>query len=247
MKELWSTLFFEPIYNSLVFFIDIVRNHDVGIAIIATVVLVKLLLLPLSIKVAKMQVTMREIEPKLKEIREKFKNDREKQTLAMMEIYKEAKLNPLSSVFLIFLQIPIIFALYYSVYTGGGIKLPEINTNILYSFIPVPTDVNMFFLSLVDISEKSLVLAILAGLAQFLQINFTLPKTPPRDQSKPMEFKDEVMANMQFSMRYFMPLVIVIVSYSLSAIIALYFLVSSLIAVAQEAYIKKKKYRVDGV
>lgn len=243
MKELWLTLFFEPIYNCLVFFIDIVRNHDVGIAVIATVVFVKVLLLPLSIRVAKMQKTMREIEPRLRETKEKFKDDREKQALALMEVYREAKLNPFSSIFLIFIQIPIIFALYFSVYSGGGIKLPEINVDILYSFVSIPTEVNMFFLNLVDISGKSLLLAILAGLAQYLQVKMILPPLQPRDPSKEPDFKDELVANMQMSMRYFMPVLIAIISYTLSAIIALYFLVSSLMAIAQEMYIKKKKIR----
>lgn len=243
MKELWSTIFFEPIYNSLVFFIDIVRDHDVGLALVATIVLVKLLLLPLSIKMVKMQRTMRELEPKIKEIREKYKDDGEKQALAMMEVYKEAKMNPLSGIFLMFLQIPIIFALYFSIYSGGGVKLPEVNTDILYSFISIPADVNMLFLNLIDISEKSLILAVLAGIAQFAQINYSLPPLKPRDKDKEPDFKEELAANMQFSMRYFMPVVIAVVSYSLSAIIALYFFVGSVIAVAQEFYIRQKKIR----
>ena len=104
---IWHTFFFDPIYNSLVFFIDVIPGGDVGLAIIATVLLVKTILLPISIKAVKTQKAMREIEPKLKEIKEKYKDDRQEQARVMMGVYKEAGMNPFASIMLIFLQIPI--------------------------------------------------------------------------------------------------------------------------------------------
>ena len=172
---IWHTFFFDPVYNGLVFFIDVVRGGDVGIAIIATVIVVKTILLPLSIKAAKTQRVMREIEPKLKEIKETLKDKREEQAQAMMKIYREAGINPFASIFLIFLQIPIIIALYFSVSSGGGIALPAINVDILYSFIPVPEFVNMNFLGIVDITGKSLLLALLAGVTQYYQVKLAMP------------------------------------------------------------------------
>ena len=120
---IWHTVFFDPIYNALIFFVDTVRGGDVGIAIIATVVVVKTILLPLSIKAAKTQRIMRELEPKLKELKETYKDDRQKQAQEMMQLYKDYELNPFASIFLMFLQIPIILALYFAVYSGGGIAL----------------------------------------------------------------------------------------------------------------------------
>ena len=84
---IWHTFFFDPVYNTLVFFIDTIPHGDVGVAIIATVIVIKLVILPLSIKVAKMQTVMREIEPKMKEIKETI-TDREAQAKAMMELYR---------------------------------------------------------------------------------------------------------------------------------------------------------------
>ncbi len=63
MSFIWHTFFFDPIYNSLIFFIDVVRGGDVGIAIILTVILVKVVLLPLSLKAIRTQIVMRDIEP----------------------------------------------------------------------------------------------------------------------------------------------------------------------------------------
>ena len=238
---IWHTLFFDPVYNGLVFFIDVMPGGDVGLAIIAIVVVVKTILLPLSIKAAKTQRVMREIEPKLKEIRETLKDKRQEQGEAMLKLYREAGISPFASIFLIFLQIPIVIALYFSVYTGGGIALPAINTDILYSFVWIPELVNMNFLGMLDITGKSLVLAFLAGVTQFYQVKMAMPALPPRDPNAAPNFKEDFGRNMQMQMRYVMPVIIFFVAYYISAAIALYFFVSNLVAVLQEVYIKKHR------
>jgi YidC/Oxa1 family membrane protein insertase len=238
---IWHTFFFDPVYNGLVFFIEVVPGGDVGLAIIATVVVVKAILLPLSIKAAKTQRIMREIEPKLKEIKEKFKDKREEQARAMMEVYKEAGMNPFASIFLIFLQIPIIIALYFSVYSGGGIALPEINVDILYAFINAPSVVNMDFVGQIDISGRSALLAVLAGVTQYFQVKIAMPEMKPKEPGAAPDFKEDLMRNMQLQMRYVMPIIIFFVAYFISAAIALYFFVSNLIAIGQELYVRKHR------
>lgn len=238
---IWHTFFFDPVYNGLVFFIDVIPGGDVGLAIIATVIVVKTILLPLSIKAAKTQKIMREIEPKLKEIKEKFKDKREEQAQEMMKIYREGGINPFASIFLMLLQIPIIIALYFSVYTGGGIALPAINVDILYGFIPVPDFVNMNFIGIVDITAKSLILALLAAVTQYFQVTLAMPKLAPRDPNAVPNFKDDFARNMQLQMRYVMPVVIFFAAYALSASIALYFFVSNVVAILQEIYIRKHR------
>lgn len=238
---IWHTLFFDPIYNTLVFFIDIIRHGDVGLAIIATVVIVKMILLPLSIKAAKTQKIMRDIEPKLKEIKATHKDDRQAQAQAMMAIYKEANLNPFASVLLVFLQIPIVIALYFAVAKGGGTPLPGINIDLLYSFVAAPQAVSMQFLGLFDIASRSIGLALAAGVTQYVFTTMSLPKLPPRDPAAPSDLKEDFMRNMQLQMRYVMPLLITFIAYTLSAAIALYFLVSNLVAIGQEFYVRKHR------
>lgn len=238
---IWHTFFFDPIYNGLIFFIDIIPGGDVGLAIIATVIVVKTVLLPLSIKAAKTQKVMREIEPKLREIKETHKDNREAQALAMMTVYREAGMNPFASLFLIFLQIPIIIALYFAVYTGGGIKLPDINLDLLYTFVSNPSLVNMNFLGMVDITGKSVWLSLLAAVTQYYQIKISLPPMPPRDPNKAPDMKEEFMRNMHLQMRYVMPVIIFFASYVISAAIALYFFVSNIVAILQELYIRKHR------
>ena len=240
-SSIWHNLFFDPVYNTLVFFIDVIPRGDVGLAIIATVLVVKTILLPISIKAVKTQKVMREIEPKLKELREKHKNDRQAQSQAMMAVYQEAGMNPLASIFLIFLQIPIVIAVYFSVYKGGGVPLPNINIDILYSFVSEPVLVTMNFLSVIDISEKSILLALAAGVTQFIHVNLTMPKLPPKEEGVEPNLKDDFMRNMQTQMRFVMPVLITIVAYTISAAIALYFLVSNLTMIAQEYFVKKHR------
>jgi len=240
-NSIWHTFFFDPIYNTLVFFIDIFPGGDVGLAIIATVLIVKTILLPISIKAVKTQKAMREIEPKLKELREKHKDDRQAQAEAMMSVYKEAGMNPLASIFLLFLQIPIMIALYFSVASGGGIPLPAINVDILYSFVAEPLAVTMNFLGLFDISQKSFLLALVAGVTQYIHISFTMPKLPPRDPDAAPDMKADFMRNMQTQMKYVLPVMIVGAAYIFSASIALYFVVSNLTMIAQEYFVKKHR------
>lgn len=238
---IWHTFFFDPVYNALVFFIDVIPGGDVGLAIIATVLLVKMILLPVSIKAAKTQRIMKEIEPKLRSIKEEFKDNRQRQAEEMMKIYREAGMNPFASIFLIFLQIPIIIALYFSVYSGGGVALPEINTAILYSFVMVPVEVTMNFLGMIDITERSLFLAVAAGVTQYIHFQFAMPKLPPKEAGAEPDLKEDFMRNMQTQMKYVMPVLITIVAYTISAAIALYFLVSNLTMIAQEYWVRKHR------
>lgn len=241
MSFIWHTFFFDPVYNTLVFFIDIIPGGDVGLAIIATVVLVKLVLLPLSVKAVKTQKILREIDPKLREIKEKYKDNREEQARAMMAVYAEAGMNPFASILVFFIQIPIVIALYLAVSSGGGIALPEINTNLLYAFIPNPSAVTMDFLGIIDITGKSLLLALAAAVAQFFQVKLAVPPLPPRDPNAAPDLKDDFMRNMHFQMRYMMPVLIFFAAYFISAAIALYFFVSNLVGIAQELYVKRHR------
>jgi YidC/Oxa1 family membrane protein insertase len=238
---IWHTIFFDPVYNTLVFFIDVLPHGDVGLAIIATVVVVKTLILPVSIKAAKTQKIMKELDPKLKELKEKHKNDREAHAKATMEVYKEAGMNPFASIGLLFIQIPFIIAIYTSVSKGGGVRLPGINVDILYSFIHNPLVVSMEFLGSINIAEKSMALAILAGITQFISVNMSMPKLEPRKTADAPSLKDDFARNMQLQMRYAMPVLIIFIAYSFSATIALYFIVSNLMTIVQEYFVRKHR------
>ncbi len=239
-STIWHTFFFDPVYNGLIFFVDTVPHGDVGIAIILTTIVVKVILFPLSIKAAKTQKVIKLIDPKIKEIKKNITNSQD-QARAIMELYRTSGVNPFASILLMFIQIPIIIALYLSVYSGGGVALPDINTALLYSFIPTPETVTVFFLGMMDITQKSVVLAGLAGIFQFIHGYLAFPALEPRDPNAKPSMKDDFARSLQVQMKYVMPFIITVVAYSISAIIALYFVVSSITAIIQELLIRKHK------
>lgn len=237
----WHVLCLDPVYNVLVFFIDTIRGGDVGLAIIGTVIVVKVILYPLSLKAVKTQKLQRELEPVMKEIKEKYKDNREETAKATMAAYKEAGMNPFASILVLFIQLPFLIALYFAVSRGGGVPLPGINFDLLYSFIPHPSVVSMDFIGLFNISHKSVILAGLAGLTQFIATWFSMPDLPKKAEGAKESFKDDFARNMQLQMKFVMPLMITFIAYTFSAAIALYFVVSNMVTITQEFFIRKHR------
>lgn len=240
LSNFWHTYFFNPIYNGLVFLIDIVPGGDIGIAIILMIALVKFALLPVSIKLIKTQKIMKDLDPQIKELKEKYKDNREQQYQEIAKLLKDANVNPFST-FLVFLQFPIFIAMYFAVSGSGngGVAFPDINTDILYQIVSVPSEVSMHLFGYIDVTGSSLSLALLAGWMQYLQLSYVMSKIPPRDPNKPLDFKEELMHNMSRQMKVAAPILITFFSY-FSALLALYFFVSSAIAILQEWYVRKR-------
>lgn len=237
MKELFNTVLFEPLYNALIGLIDIIPGGDVGFAVIALTIIVKLILFPLSKSAVRTQLKMRDLQKPLEDIKEKYKDNREAMGRAMLDLYRENKLNPFSGFLLILIQIPVILALYWVILKGG---LPAINESILYSFIPAPTEINMEFLNIFHISEaKSIVLALLAAVSQHFQARFSFPKQEPKPKSEKPSFQEDLMRGMGVQVKWVLPIFVFFISYSLASVVALYWVVSNLFAIGQELYIRK--------
>lgn len=232
---LFNTIFYNPIYNGLIFLVSTFSWMDLGLAVVFITIIVKLILFPLTKSSIKTQIKIKEVEPELNKIKEKYKEDKETQALKIMSLYKENDINPFSSFFLILIQLPILFALYFVFLKGG---LPNINTDILYSFIKTPDIISTNFLHLTDVTQRSLFLAILAGVSQFFQIKLVLPKQEDKKTSE-RTLKDDLVRNMQIQMKYVLPVFIFFVAYSLNASIALYWTTSNLFMIGQELYVRK--------
>src|SRR6185295_15517037 len=96
----------------------IVFFHDTlglgwGPAIIALVFVVRLAILPISMKQIRSMRALQELQPQLKQIQEKHKDDKQAQQQAMMKFYQENEINPLASCLPLLLQIPVFISLYY--------------------------------------------------------------------------------------------------------------------------------------
>lgn len=222
-----------PLYNGLVFLIDKVPGHDVGIAVIVLTLVVKLVLFPLSLRVARTQEEQKKVAPFLEEIKKKHKGNKQGEAEATMALYKTHNIHPFSGILLLLVQLPILFGLYF-VFARGG--LPTINPGLLFHFVEAPTFVNMEFLNLINIAaHHSIILAILAGASQFVYAQLSAP--PPIGEKG--SFQADMAKSMNIQIRYVLPVIIAIISYSLAAAVPLYWFTSNLFMIAQEYIVRK--------
>lgn len=224
---------YQPLYNGLIFLMDVVPWADAGISVIIFTFLVKLALFPLSQKATRTQLQMRAVEGDLGLLKEKHKNDKEAHARATMAFYKEKNINPFSTFFLALIQIPIILGLYYIFYNGG---LPVIKTEFLYSFVGIPV-VNMHFLGMIDITKGSLLLAILVGASQYFQVRFAMPPAKPKTPG--VSLKDDFARTLNLQMRYFLPVLVAVIAYNISGAVSLYWITSNIFAIGQELYVRR--------
>ena len=88
----------------------VVENY--GVAIILLTLLIKIILLPLTLKQQKSMTKTQKLQPKLQEVMEKFKYDKERQSQETMKLYKEYGVNPLGGCLPLLIQFPILIAFY---------------------------------------------------------------------------------------------------------------------------------------
>lgn len=232
---IFSTIFYQPLYNVLVLILSVVPGANVGVAIILLTLVVRGALFPLSHRSVTSQAKMRSLAPHLGKIKEDHKDDKQEQARRTMELYKEYGINPFSGCLLVVVQLPIIFALYYVFLKG----LPNLNAEHLYSFVHLPSSVSMMFLGVV-LSKKSIVFALLASATQYFQIKLSIPAMAPTEKDAKPSFKDDFARSFNVQMRYMLPVIVFFISYSISAAVALYWTTSNLFSIAQELYVKKK-------
>ena len=233
MSYLWNLILYKPLLNALAFLVSITPGGDVGIAVVVLTILVKIILFPLSQKSIESQAEMNILTPELNKIKASGAS-KEEQARLTFELYKAHKTNPFSGCLLVLIQIPIIFALYYVFYKGINFQ-----SGLLYSFIHIPEHMNMMFLGILDISGKSLILAVLAGASQFLQAYF-MPKTAS-SSSTAASFQDSFAKSMSMQMKYVFPFLIAFIAYRISGAVALYWITSNLFMVGQQIYVKREK------
>ncbi|MCK9360691.1 YidC/Oxa1 family membrane protein insertase [Patescibacteria group bacterium] len=243
IANLFNTIFFQPILNLLVWLYVTIPGQDIGIAIILLTIIVKVVLYPLTHLQIKQQRSMQELQPKIEEIRQRLKDDKEKQASELMALYKTEKVNPASSCLPLLLQLPIFLALFHALQVG----LKSEGLNMLYPFVANPQTINAMFLGLFDLTQPNYVLAILAGLVQFWQTRQILKPPaatvtpPPPELANKEGAKDESMtAIMNKQMTYMMPIMTIVIGFSLPGGLTLYWLVMSLLTVAQQSLVLKR-------
>jgi YidC/Oxa1 family membrane protein insertase len=99
--------------------------------------------------------------------------------------------------------------------------------------------VGTIFLGMIDITGKSLLLAVIAGVTQYFQAHF-MPKPPTPTETSSNSFQDSFSKSMHMQMKYVFPFIIAFFAYTVSGAIALYLITSNIFAIGQQIYAKKK-------
>lgn len=262
--NIFDSLIVQPIFNALLIIYGFVG--DFGLSIIIFTVIIRLLLWPFLKSQLRQTKLMRKVQPELKKIKAKTKGNKQLETQLMLELYKEKGIKPFSSIGTAFIQIPIFIGIYQviTIITQHHNQIDR----YLYDFTKsIPSldgvvssshQINEKLFGFVDLTQAVfsssqlhiplLILALLAGLFQFIQTKQIMPQSADQkrlrdilkeaSQGKEAD-QSEITTAMGNKMMLFMPVLLVGFSFYLPGAVVLYYAVSSLVAIIQQHYILK--------
>src|SRR3989344_6051203 len=149
MLELFQTIIHQPILNLLIWLYNVIPGRDIGLAIIA-----KIVLYPFTAAQIRQQRALQELQPKIDEVRARLKDDKEAQAKELMELYKREKVNPAASCLPLLVQMPVFIGLFNVLRDG----LASHGLNLLYPFVAHPGTINQMLFGVVDLSKPNYVL-----------------------------------------------------------------------------------------
>jgi len=241
MSYLYTTFCYQPILNLVIFLYNNIPGHDLGVVIVVLTLIIRIILYPLAQKSIEGQKALNDLQPKVDEIKKKYANNKEEMGKAMMEAYKENKVNPFSSCLPLLVQLPFLIAVFQVFRDNFSAKA----LGLVYPFIYRPESIHSISLGFVDLSKPVIVLAVLAGLAQFWQAKMMMTKRPP---IKSEGAKDEdMMAIMNKQMLYFMPALTVFIGITLPGGLTLYWFVTTVFQALQQYYLFHKTKKSDAI
>lgn len=237
LASFFTVLLVQPIYNLFVFFIGILPGGDVGLAIIALTVLMRVVLYPVFAASIRSQIGMQAIQAETDILTEKYKNDPQELARQRVSLFKKHKVNPFAAVGTAVIQLIVIICLYVALFRED--TLPAIKTALLYPFVHAPAAVSTSLLGFVNLlTPHHIVLTLLVAATQFLAIRLTFKRTNVSLASATAE-RQAAMRMQQNMMTYFMPAMIGVFAYLFPAAVGLYFLTGNLLTMAQELLIRK--------
>jgi len=160
----WFAALSKPLLYSLKFFYGYVGNY--GLAIIIITIILKALFFPLTHKSYKSMKDMQKIQPKMTALKEKYKNDRDAMNKAVMELYREHKVNPMGGCLPMVVQIPVFFALYKALMFSIELRHAP------------------FFFWVTDLADKDpyYITPVIMGITMFVQQKMTPSQMDPMQQ-----------------------------------------------------------------
>lgn len=185
--SIWNELLMRPMINSLALLSDVLFNNF-GLSIIVFTVLIRIVLIPLTVRQTRSMKKMQELQPRLKILQDKYKNKgpAEKRALSSetMKLYREAGVNPIGCLGPLVIQMPIWFGLYRAILRTMP-PTPEGMANLsasFYSWNPaissVPINSKFLGVDLVDFVQGAplpwnFALPVMVGATMWLQQKMT--------------------------------------------------------------------------
>ena len=265
--NIFELLIVQPLFNLLMLLYSVIPGGDFGVTIILFTVLLRLVMYPLVKRQLHQTKAMRKLQPELEEIKRRTKGNRQLQGVEMMELYKKHDVNPFRSMGILVVQLPIFISLYVviQIFAQHRDELGRWTYSFLENIGPIkhiiehPSEFNEKLFGIVDLTQHALgpnginfilfALAVAAAIGQFYQSKQTLPTGPSKRRLRDI-LKDaangaeadqsEINNAVMGKMIYILPLFMLFVMLSLPGAIALYYAVTTLVAVAQQAVILRE-------
>lgn len=244
-------LFFQPIFNFLLFLTSILPGYSFGLAVIALTIIIRLILLVPNQKALKSQKSMMKIQPELEEIKRKYKGDQQRISMETMELWKKHRVNPVGGCLPLLIQLPILIALFYVVKIG----FTPYQGHVVYDFLSSIdlSRVNTDFYGILNLETVNATwLPILVGLLQFFQMKLSFSRkniTGKHSDKAEIVVKDEnpdptlalqdPLRMMNKTMLYFMPIMMAFMVATLPSGVGLYLAVSTIFGIAQQYVVNR--------
>ncbi|APV44370.1 YidC/Oxa1 family membrane protein insertase [Dehalogenimonas formicexedens] len=220
--DIWNVIILDPLINGMVWLSSILF-HNFGLTVIVLTAVIFGLMYPLTIKQMKAAKAMQVLQPKLQALQKKYAKDRQRLAQEQMALMRESGTSATGCLVPTLIQFPIWLALYQAIVRVLAVTPEDFlnlsghlyNWQVVYNVLPLSSK----FLW-IDLANPDYVLALLVGVAMFIQQKMT---TPPATDPK-------VAAQSQL-MLFMMPAMFVFISITFPAGLALYWLTSSILRV----------------
>lgn len=264
---MFDNLVVQPIFNLLVFITALIPGHNFGIAIVVFTVLIRFAMWPLVKKQLHHASAMRKMQPEIKRIKKEAAGDRQKESLMLMELYKERGISPFGSLGTIIIQFIVLLGLYFAL--RKMVHDPSALVNFAYDPIrdlgwvkDLASGIKEFdetFLGVIDLTRAAIsnqgfywpafMLVLGSAFVQYKQSTQLMPK-PKDGRTLKQILKDaaegkeadqqEVSAAVMRGTRFLIPAMILFFTVGLASALSLYWFVSGLVAIAQQSRVLKQ-------
>jgi YidC/Oxa1 family membrane protein insertase len=234
---MFNTLVQQPIQASLVFFYHLLGGN-LGLSILATTLVLRLLLIPLTLPSLKSAKKIQSLKPELDDLKRLHGNNKQALQIAQLELYKKHQINPAAGCLPQIINLIVLIGLYQ-------VLLQFLQTGTINSS---PVNLSFLWMNLAEPDHLYLI-PIIAGLTQFILALMLMPATSTAaEKTLAVQTKsavDDKQANdmshmaetMQQQMLYLMPIMTVFISLKFPAGLGVYWIFTTIFSIIQQYFV----------